>query len=152
MAAGVRIRRFVPADLEAVLELERATFGPSAYRPEAFLELARPPSGLLLVGERGGRIAGYAAAFKTGAGAELVSLAVARRHRRSGIGAALIRRTLRELARRGVRKVELMVRADNRAAIRFYQRVGFRRAGGLPGYYEDGCDGLRMCCTLPWTA
>ncbi len=152
MAPGVRIRRFVPADLDAVLELERATFGSSAYRREAFLELARPPSGLLLVGERGGRIAGYVAAFKSGARAELVSLAVGRRHRRSGIGAALIRRALRELARRGVRKVELMVRVDNRAAIRFYQRLGFRRAGSLAGYYEDGCDGLRMRCTLPWTA
>jgi ribosomal protein S18 acetylase RimI-like enzyme len=149
---GVRIRRFVPADLDAVLELERATFGPAAYRREMFLEVARPPSGLLLVGERGGRIAGYVAAFKSGAGAELVSLAVGRRHRRSGIGAALLRQALQALARRGVRKVELMVRADNRPAIRFYQRLGFCRAGWVPGYYEDGCDGLRMRRTLPWTA
>ncbi len=152
MAPGVRIRRFVPADFEAVLELERATFGPGAWRREMFGQVAHPPAGLLLVAERGRSIAGYVAAWKSGLKAEIVSIAVERRQRGSGIGAALIRQALRELARRGVRKTELMVRADNRAAIRFYQRLGFRRAGWVPGYYEDGSAGLRMRCTLPWAA
>jgi ribosomal-protein-alanine N-acetyltransferase len=152
MAPGVRIRPFVRADLQAVLDLERAAFGASAWRPEMFLELACPPSGLLLVAERGRRVAGYVAAWKRGPKAEIVSIAVERRQRRSGIGAALIRQVLRELARRGVRKVELMVRVDNRPAIRFYQRLGFCPAGRVPGYYEDGTEGLRMRRSLPWTA
>ncbi|MCS6954067.1 MAG: ribosomal protein S18-alanine N-acetyltransferase [Bryobacterales bacterium] len=141
---GVRIRPFVPGDLAAILELERATFGASAWPREMFLEVSRAPSGLLLVAERGRSIAGYVAALLRGLRAEIVSIAVARRQRRSGIGTALLRRALRELERRGVRSVELMVRVDNSAAIRFYQRLGFRRLGRVPGYYEDGSDGLRM--------
>lgn len=151
MVQSVRIRQFVPADLEPVLKLERATFGPGAFRREMFLELARRSSGLLLVAERGRTVAGYVAAFKSGARAEIVSIAVARRQRRSGIGALLLKQALRELARRGVRKAELMVRVDNLAAIRFYQRLGFHRAGRVAGYYEDGSDGLRMRRALPWT-
>lgn len=151
MVQGVRIRKFVPADLEPVLELECATFGPSAFRREMFLELARPPSGLFLVAERGRTVAGYVTALRSGTKAEIVSIAVARRQRRSGIGAFLLKQALRELARRGVRKAELMVRVDNLGAIRFYQRLGFRRAGRVPGYYEDGSDGLRMRRALSQT-
>ena len=36
------------------------------------------------------------------------------------------------------------VRADNRAALELYGKLGFVESGRLPGYYEDGAEALRM--------
>jgi ribosomal protein S18 acetylase RimI-like enzyme len=35
------------------------------------------------------------------------------------------------------------VRADNAAALRLYERGGYRRIARLRAYYEDGADGWR---------
>jgi L-amino acid N-acyltransferase YncA len=48
---------------------------------------------------------------------------------RQGIGSALTWETLREATRLGVRKVLATVRADNRGAVAFYRRQGFRIIG-----------------------
>jgi ribosomal protein S18 acetylase RimI-like enzyme len=39
--------------------------------------------------------------------------------------------------------LRLEVRADNVAAIRLYERHGYRRIGRLAAYYDDGADGWR---------
>ena len=44
----------------------------------------------------------------------------------------------------GAREVRLEVDLRNAAAIRFYQRMGFREKRRLPDYYGRGLDGLRM--------
>ena len=43
-----------------------------------------------------------------------------------------------------MRAVQLEVKSSNLGAIRFYERRGFIRAEELPGFYNDGSDGIRM--------
>jgi glycosyltransferase involved in cell wall biosynthesis/predicted GNAT family N-acyltransferase len=57
--------------------------------------------------------------------AELLSIAVAPEVRTGGIGGSLARRSLDELAARGVGKVKVVVGAENEPANRFYERIGF---------------------------
>lgn len=38
----------------------------------------------------------------------------------------------------------LEVRADNLAARRLYEKLGYRERAPLPGFYEDGADGLKL--------
>ena len=51
-------------------------------------------------------------------------LAVARDHRRSGLGRALMAAAETWLVERGCPKIQLMVRDDNAAAIAFYRSLG----------------------------
>jgi ribosomal protein S18 acetylase RimI-like enzyme len=48
-------------------------------------------------------------------------------HRRRGYGTELIRFAVEHAQRAGKRSLTLMVRSDNRAAIRLYERCGFAR-------------------------
>jgi ribosomal-protein-alanine N-acetyltransferase len=50
------------------------------------------------------------------------------------------------LTDRGVRRVYLEVDDDNAAAIRLYERSGFRRVGTLPNYYGPGQGAVHMLC------
>jgi ribosomal-protein-alanine N-acetyltransferase len=90
----------------------------------------------------GGRIAGYIVTCVEGPDAEMISIAVDPRARRRGIGASLVEHTIHRLA--GVRRLNLMVRTGNAAALRFYHKLGFRKIGRAARYYENREDAFRM--------
>jgi len=94
------------------------------------------------------RIVAYMATCVVGDRAEMVSVAVMPEHRRQGVAGALLTRTLRLLRRCGASALDLMVRADNHAALQFYRRSGFRRAGIDPDYYGRSQPGVRMRLAL----
>jgi len=54
--------------------------------------------------------------------------------RRQKLGTALLDAALRSARERGLRRVELVVRADNQGAIALYRRFGFATEGVLHGY------------------
>ena len=64
----------------------------------------------------------------------VLGMGVAASHRGQGLGSALLRATLEAAATRGIRRVELIVRADNTAAIALYQRHSFEFEGRLRDY------------------
>ena len=130
--------------LESILKLERAVFPEDAYDREMFLDLHRKCGGLFFVAKVDGEVAGYAVSCLARGNGEIVSLGVARRFRRHGVGKALMRRTLRALASAGARAAVLAVRVDNTAAIEFYRGFGFRSERRVPRYYQDGGGALRM--------
>lgn len=68
--------------------------------------------------------------------AEILTLAVTPAWRSLGIGRDLVRHGLRSLAHAGVASVFLEVDADNAAARRLYEGVGFRQVGLRRGYYS----------------
>jgi len=142
------IRRFRLADLDRLLEIERAAFPKAAYPRDLFLEFYKDCGRLFYVALRGRSIAGYILTCARPPRAELISIAVDRRYRRLGIAAALLRRTLTRLRQAGAARLNLMVRARNRGAIALYRNLGFRRTGRVARYYENGEDGLRMSLAL----
>lgn len=140
----MRIGFFRLDQLESILELERAVFPDDAYDREMFLELHGKCGRLFFVAKVDGEVAGYAVSCLGRGNGEIVSIGVARRFRRHGVGKALMRRTLRALAKAGARAAVLAVRVDNTAAIEFYRGFDFRRERRVPRYYQDGADALRM--------
>ena len=64
----------------------------------------------------------------------VLGMGVAASHRGQGLGAALLRATIEAASARGIRRVELVVRADNAAAIALYERHGFELEGRLRDY------------------
>ena len=57
--------------------------------------------------------------------------------RRRGVGLTLAADALSFAGMRGCKTADLEVRESNEAAIRLYERLGFRRAGKRRGYYDD---------------
>jgi len=64
----------------------------------------------------------------------VLGMGVAASHRGQGVGSALLSATLAAATAKGLRRVELIVRADNVAAIRLYERHGFELEGRLRDY------------------
>jgi [ribosomal protein S18]-alanine N-acetyltransferase len=144
MARGIRIEPFRWSQIRRILAIENAAFPREAYEKELFLELHRDCADLFFIAKQSGRIAGYIVTCTTRGGAEIISIAVDPLCRKRGLGAALMRHTLRKLRSRGIRTIRLMVRSTNAEGIRFYRSFGFLRERRVARYYEDGGEGIQM--------
>jgi ribosomal-protein-alanine N-acetyltransferase len=79
---------------------------------------------------------------------EIVSIAVLPGERRKGAAFLLLKSTIRRLRRREVDRLNLMVRVQNRKALKFYVKYGFVKIRVVRQYYDDGTDGLLMSKNL----
>ena len=68
---------------------------------------------------------------------EILTLAVARAHRRQGLGWRLMDAVLRELHAQRAEALFLEVNETNVGAIALYRRLGFFEVGKRPRYYES---------------
>jgi len=127
-------RRECLADIRHILEdaPEAAMWSEEALART--LENAAEP---LLVAWSANQVAGFILGRMMAGEAEILNLAVKRGYRRLGVGTALMEAMLVQCERSGCAKVFLEVRESNRAAIRFYDRLGFREVGVRAGYYRD---------------
>jgi ribosomal-protein-alanine N-acetyltransferase len=148
MPVQYEIRRAVLGDLERILQIENASFGPEAYDRKLFASYLRKCGELFLVLEHRGKVCGYIITCLRGTSsplrAELVSVAVDPARRGKGAASVLLESTLRRLRRRRVAQLQLVVRVTNRPALAFYEKYGFEPKRRVPRYYEDGGDGIAM--------
>jgi len=142
--SAVQIRTFRAGDLDRVLSVERATFAEGPYTKAMFRELQRDCGDLFFVAIRLRRIVGYIVTCVDKGQAEIVSIGIEPKCQKMGVGTRLMEYTLAALEKRGIRRLELMVRTTNKIGARFYRRFGFRSAGRVSRYYEDGGDGFHM--------
>ena len=95
------IRRAVLDDLDRILQIEDASFGPEAYDRKLFASYLRRCGELFLVVEHRGKVCGYIVSCLRGMSlpsrAELISVAVDPARRKSGAASALLESTLRRL-------------------------------------------------------
>jgi ribosomal protein S18 acetylase RimI-like enzyme len=137
-------------DLPAAVELERMCFGtgPFSLTKRQLQYLQRRPTAVFVVAEQEGGVVGQGVALvrqhRSGPSGRIYSLAVHPGRRGQRIGESLLKSMVDSLTDRGVRRVYLEVDDDNSAAIRLYERRGFRRVGTLPNYYGPGQGAVRM--------
>jgi GNAT superfamily N-acetyltransferase len=91
--------------------------------------LALPHRVLTWVALDGDATVGLAGLLWEGGEATIESVVVDRRHRRTGVGRALIRTAIEESRRRGATDVNLKPVARNAAAIQVFHDLGFRTLG-----------------------
>ncbi len=89
------------------------------------------------VGQGGRPPAGFVLARLAAGEAEILTVAVARSHRRQGIGWQLMDAVLRELHAARAEALFLEVDETNAAALALYRRLGFREVGKRPNYYRS---------------
>lgn len=144
-AGDLRIRPGRLADLETLLAFEAQAFSVDRLSRRSFRRLLESPRAWLGVAERQGVFAGYALVLfhEDRAAARLYSIGVAAPMARQGIGRALLAAAEAAAARRGRTAMRLEVQVGNKPAIGIYEASGYRRAGRLARYYEDGSDAWR---------
>lgn len=133
-------------DLEEVLPLEAELFGPDAWTAGQFWsELARvPESRWYVLAREEGRVVGYAGLFQAGPEADVQTVAVAGAAQGRGLGRLLVTALVEAAEARGAQVLHLEVRADNAAARRLYDGLGFLAVGRRPDYYGRGRDAVLM--------
>ena len=144
------VRRAQAADAARLALLERACFSHPWSEAQLAAEL-RGAGALALVagaplaaGAGGGLdgLAGYALFRQVAGEAELLRLAVLPGGRRRGLARRLLAAGLDELRAAGCTAAFLEVSETNEAAVRLYEREGWRLDGRRPGYYADGAAAL----------
>jgi ribosomal-protein-alanine N-acetyltransferase len=142
-------------DIDSVLELERELFPEDAWSRGMFwseLAHARGPGATrrYVVAEEGERLVGYAGLASSGDLADVQTIAVARDHWGTGLGARLLTELLRAATAFECTEVMLECRVDNVRAQKLYERFGFEPIGFRRGYYQPGnVDALVMRLTDP---
>jgi ribosomal-protein-alanine N-acetyltransferase len=142
-----------PADLDAIVEIERHSF-PTPWSRETFAaELSREGARLIVAraahGARPGGLVGFCNYWLIVDELHVHAIATHPDHRRAGIGGRLLAHALAEARARGCVRATLEVRRGNAPAIALYQGAGFRGVHVRPRYYQDNQeDALIMLCEL----
>ena len=160
-----RLREMRWWDIDAVLELEKDLFPEDAWsRGMLWSELAHARGAEAtrrylvaeVTGEQyegGVRVIGYAGLATTGDQADIQTIAVARDHWGTGLGATLLTELLTAASEFECAEVMLECRVDNVRAQKLYERFGFAPIGFRRGYYQPGnVDALVMRLTDPSTS
>lgn len=125
-----------PADLDRVVEIERACFSRPWSLAEFHCAIADPE--VLALGTCiDGQLVGYAIGYCRLPEFHLANLGVAPGIRRQGCATALLRTTLDRARLEGCSVCILEVRASNLPARALYAALGFSRVGVRAGYYQQ---------------
>ena len=139
-----RVRAGLVGDLADVVALERGAVEAPHWPEAEYVAVVQGGEGFvrrcLFVAEAEGMLVGFVVGKVAGGIAELESVAVNLRNRRSGIGKALCEAVVEWGKEQGAAAVELEVRAGSEGAISLYRSLGFVVVGLRPGYYNHPFD------------
>lgn len=125
-------------DLEAVLDIEAASFGNPTTREWYERELQRPDVCFLYVlRTRDEPVAGFCAFWRMADQIHINNLAIRPALRGRGLGRRLLDGVLAAAGRMGATSATLEVRRSNTAALHLYARAGFRQVGVRRSYYTQ---------------
>lgn len=122
-----------------VVEIERESFS-LPWSKEAFLESFSYEHAMFLAAVDyecpGSRVAGYIGMYKALNEGDITNIAVSPGYRGKGVGFALMNELKRLAVEKNIDNLILEVRESNNAAIRLYEKAGFRPAGIRKNFYE----------------
>ena len=136
----MKLRLYKPADLETLVEIDRACFPPgisySAQELKRFITHVRSRT---WVAEHGGKIVGFLVAEeerqKVG---HIITIDVRESQRRSGVGTALMDRAEEWAIDSSLKLMYLETSEHNNAAQKFYAARGYAKVEEIPDYYRKG--------------
>ena len=135
---ALRVRRLQMRDLNAIEDIERASY-PTPWSRSMFIgELSKPSSICLgAFDPETDELIAYLIISRYVDAWHVMNVCVEPRMRRRGIATVLLSRLFELTAGRSRRGYTLEVRVSNLGAIRLYERLGFEARGIRRGYYTD---------------
>lgn len=147
------LRSYEPHDFAALYRLDQSCFPAGiSYSKITLRYFLTLPSADCVVAEEGGRIVGFVVSEENPPLAHIITLDVDAKHRRHGIGTALLETLESNLTARGVRSILLETAIDNEPAVAFWKGRGYRIVAILKRYYLSRTDAYEMRKTLPGAA
>ena|SRR6266850_798432 len=149
---ALSLRSYEPHDFAALHRLDQSCFPPEiSYSKTTLRYFLTIPSADCVVALEGNHIVGFILSEENPPLAHIITLDVAAKERRRGVGAALLEKLESNLSARGVRSILLETATDNEAAVAFWQRHGYRSEAVLKRYYLGRIDAYEMRKILPPT-
>ncbi len=146
--AGLSIEPFKPSDLDAMMEIEDASFS-APWSRKSYEDLWEQESIEIWVSRIGDELVGYYLVQTVRDEQELHTFAVKAALRRRGIGRAMMEHLIGRSRGRGVKHIFLLVRPSNHEARELYRSMGFVGIGIRRNYYRDNFeDALVMLLDL----
>lgn len=146
------LRRMRLIDVDAVMEVERASFSSpwteSQIRAEVICRDTRSCPLVLVDGTD--TIVGYFIVWNIAGEMHLLSIAVHPDHRRKGYGRRMLATLLCWAERTAVSEIFLEVRQSNAAAQALYRSFGFATSGIRKGYYTDNREDAVVMRVVPY--
>ena len=145
-------------DLPRVVSINLVTL-PEHYSDSFFEELLTESPETFYVAELAGNIVGYIMCrieygfsnlkkFGFARKGHIVSVAVLDEHRGKGLGKSLVLEAINGMMQRGCGEAYLEVRISNVSPIAIYQKLNFKIASKISGYYRDGEGAYLMALSL----
>ncbi len=142
--SDVIIRTATYRDLDNIYRIEVESF--KIPYPRKYLAVLLALSGdLFIVAENNSKVIGYAVGvLRYGNVGHVISIAVSKEWRRKGVGTKLMLELERRFKERSMSTAMLEVRVSNKAAIKLYEKLGYKIADRIRRYYPDGEDAYLM--------
>jgi [ribosomal protein S18]-alanine N-acetyltransferase len=139
------VRRALPSELKAIMELERACAEAPHWSETLWMDMlakdeSTEPARATFVAEYRSELIGFVVVGRAGEVAEVESIAVAEANRRQGVGRALCAEAITWARGGDAQEIDLEVRASSSGALALYRSLGFIENGLRPSYYRDPTD------------
>lgn len=138
VTSSLIVRPASPLDLEAILQIEQASFSP--WTLSQLADEIKQKNSLLFVALLQRELVGWCCSRIMAPEAELLKIAVHQDYRRQGIAALLLHQLEQKLGGNNVTDVYLEVRSLNETAVKFYLKFGFFQVGFRKKYYSSPQD------------
>ncbi len=107
-------------------------------------DVSNPDSSTDMIAAKDGGIIGYIGFLTVAGECQINNVAVHPDYRKQEIASELLELVINETEDQGVTFWTLEVRVGNVAALKLYERFGFKQVGLRPYYYEDGAGAVLM--------
>ena len=150
--AGVAYRPLSAADASAAAKLEAESMGTDAWAAHMFEDDLAQRNRTWWAAVCSDTLIGYAGGLIIDGDMQILKVAVAPAHRRTGVARMLLAHVAEDARNLGAATCSLEVRASNTGAQAFYQALGLTELGVRPRYYSDREDAVIMSGPLPLLA
>lgn len=138
----MKIRKCDISDIERIYEVEKACFD-DPLKKETVAKMM--DNGAYFYAAEDKEIKAFISFEKVMDEGQIVSVACDPLFRRQGLCTLLLNHAAQEAAKEGISFFTLEVRANNEAAIRLYEKCGFKPIGRRKNYYQNpSCDAVLM--------
>jgi ribosomal-protein-alanine N-acetyltransferase len=143
----VALRGYDSRDLDAIVELDAACFAPPfRFSRDAMRRFVEAGNAWAVIAESKDVLAGFCIVHLEPAESVnvgyVVTIDVTEAFRRRGLGERMLREAEMWVRGAGGAGMILHVFVKNESAVRFYERLGYKRVGDQRGFYGPGIDAL----------
>lgn len=138
---GVTIEDASIQHLDRLYEIEMECFDKEAFTKQQIANLLTNYNSVGLVAKINGKIVGFVIGMlymeRTALAGHILTIDVSTAYRKKGIAQKLLHEIEKIFKEKGAKTCHLEVREDNIAALRLYQKLGYKKVARLKGYYKD---------------